>query len=288
MRVLILGAGGMLGHKLYQRLRSGFETFASVRKDLSCYARFKCFDPDFVRSGVDVRRSDDVKRLLDWARPDVVINAVGIIKQLDEANNAICSIEMNSLLPHQLAAASSAVGARFITISTDCVFSGKQGGYTEESPSDAEDLYGRTKFLGEVTQGRALTIRTSMIGRELGTRHGLVEWFMSQKGGKCRGYSRAIFSGLTTIALSDVIAQVITDFPGLNGLYHVATEPISKYDLLHHINASFELGVEIEKDIAFFCDRSLNSDKFRKATGWAPKSWPELVLEMREDSRVYL
>lgn len=277
-----------MGHKLYQRFQSKFETFGSVRKDLSHYAKFKLFDPNTVRSGVDVLRAGDVAALMAWAKPDVVINAVGIIKQLDEAHNAIRSIEMNALLPHQLAAACTTAGARFITISTDCVFSGKQGGYTEDSPSDAEDLYGRTKFLGEVTQGRALTLRTSMVGQELGTRHGLVEWFMSQKGGKCRGYSHAIFSGLTTIALADVIAQLITDFPELKGLYHISTEPISKYDLLHHINTSFELGVEIEKDIAFFCDRSLNSDKFRTATGWAPKAWPELIQEMREDSRVYL
>jgi dTDP-4-dehydrorhamnose reductase len=209
---------------------------------------------------------------------------VGIIKQLRESEDPLLSLEINSLLPHRLVLACRASGARFIHISTDCVFSGKAGRYTERSISDATDLYGRTKYLGEVHGQGTLTLRTSIIGREIETCFGLIEWFLAQKGGRCRGFSRAVFSGLTALALADLLADLIVDHPTLHGLYHVSSDPISKYDLLHLVNEVYQLGTTIEKDDEFICDRSLDSARFREATGWQPGSWRSMIVGMNRDS----
>lgn len=285
MRVLILGGAGMLGHMLCRRWHRRFDVFVTVRKAANYYtARFDLFAPERLMGGVDVKRTEDVLAAFAWSRPDVVINAVGIIKQLKESEDALPSLEINALLPHRLALACRACGARFIHISTDCVFSGKAGRYTEQSISDATDLYGRTKYLGEVHGQGALTLRTSIIGREIETRLGLIEWFLAQKGGRCRGFSRAIFSGLTTLALADLLADIIVDHPRLHGLYHVSSDPISKYDLLHLVNEVYQLGVIIERDDEFVCDRSLDSTRFRETTGWRPESWKAMIVEMNRDS----
>ncbi len=287
MKVLIVGGAGMLGHMLWQRLRRRFDVFVTVRYPASYYRKFNLFDPERLMGGVDVRMYEDVLGALAWSQPDVVINAVGIIKQLKESDDPLLSLEINALLPHRLALACRACGARFIHISTDCVFSGKAGSYTEQSISDATDLYGRTKYLGEVHGQWALTLRTSIIGRELETCLGLIEWFFTQKGGRCRGFSRAIFSGLTTLALADLLVDIIIDHPTLNGLYHVSSDPISKYDLLRLVNDVYQLGVTIEKDDEFVCDRSLDSTRFRKATGWRPEAWKTMIVEMNRDSMPY-
>jgi dTDP-4-dehydrorhamnose reductase len=284
VRVLILGGAGMLGHTLWQRWCRRFDVFATVRKAASYYKTFDLFDPERLMGGVDIRRPDDVLAAFAWSRPDVVINAVGIIKQLKESEDPLLSLEINSLLPHRLALACRASRARLIHISTDCVFSGKAGRYTESSISDATDLYGRTKYLGEVHGQGALTLRTSIIGREIETCLGLIEWFLAQKGGRCRGFSRAIFSGLTTPAFADLLADIIVGHPTLHGLYQVSSDPISKYDLLHLVNEVYQLGVTIEKDDEFICDRSLDSTRFREATGWQPESWKAMIVEMHRDS----
>ncbi len=217
----------------------------------------------------------------------MVINTVGIIKQRKESEDPLLSLEINSLFPHQLALACQARGARLIHISTDCVFSGREGHYTEDSVSDATDLYGRTKYLGEVTGEGILTLRTSLIGREIETRFSLLEWFFSQKNKECKGFSRAIFSGLTTQLFADMVGDVIQEHPELNGLYHVSSNPISKYDLLKIINEVYSMGVTIDKDQEFICDRSLDSTRFQKTTGWRPKDWQSMILRMKEDPTPY-
>lgn len=288
MRVLILGGAGMLGHMLWQRWCRRFDVFVTVRKAASYYAtQFGLFAPERLMGGVDVKRIEDVLAVFAWSRPDVVINAVGIIKQLKESEDPLPSLEVNALLPHRLALACRACGIRFIHISTDCVFSGKTGRYTEQSLSDAVDLYGRTKYLGEVHGEGSLTLRTSIIGREVETRLGLIEWFLAQRGGRCRGFSRAIFSGLTTLALADLLGDILVKHPTLHGLYHVSSDPISKYDLLHLVNEVYQLGVTIEKDDEFVCDRSLDSTRFRETTGWRPESWKAMIVEMHQDSTPY-
>ena len=217
----------------------------------------------------------------------MVVNCIGVIKQLPGAHDPIVSIGINSLFPHRLRALCHAAGARLIHVSTDCVFSGRKGMYAEADPSDAEDLYGRSKFLGEVGGEGAVTLRTSIIGRELSGTSGLVEWFLAQRGGKAEGYSRAIFSGLTSIALARVILDVAASHPELSGVYHVSVDPISKLDLLRLLNDAFDARVEIAPNDRVAIDRSLDSSRFRAATGFTPPSWPDLVREMAEDAKPY-
>lgn len=287
VRVLVLGGAGLLGHKLYQILRPRFDVFATVRKPISFYSRFGIFDPDRIRGEVDLRCVEEILKVFVWSQPDVVINAVGVVKQRVESQDPLLNLEINSLLPHRLALICRARGCRLIHVSTDCVFSGKDGGYDEESASDAQDLYGRTKYLGEVCGEGALTLRTSFIGRELDSKHGLLEWFLSQTGKRCRGFSKVIFSGLTTVALAELVGDLVESHRELCGLYHVGADPISKYDLLCLINEVYDLGVRIEKDEEFVCDRSLDSSRFRSATGWQPASWRAMVAQMKKDVAAY-
>lgn len=287
MRVLILGAAGMLGHKLCQIYRDRFDTWATLRGDPRTLHRYGLLAPDRLLAGVDADNFDSIVRALGVVRPDVVINCIGIIKQLPTAKDPIVSLEINSLFPHRLANLCQAAGARLFHISTDCVFSGRKGMYTEDDSSDAEDLYGRTKFLGEVAGPGSLTLRTSIIGRELQTTSGLVEWFLSNGGGRVRGYSRAIYSGFTTQALARIIADLIEHFPQLTGLYQVSSEPINKYDLLGLLRTSFDLPVEIEAYADFQLDRSLDSSRFRAATGFVPPMWPLMIEELASDRAHY-
>ncbi len=288
MRILILGGSGMLGHKLWQAYRSRFDTWVTVRSSYSNYARYNLFDPERTLGGVDALNFDTVVRALATVRPDVVINSIGIIKQLPTAKDPLISLTINSLFPHRLANLCTAAGAKLIHISTDCVFSGRKGMYTEEDDiSDAEDLYGRSKYLGEVSQAPHLTLRTSIIGRELQTQLGLVEWFLSNQGRKVKGYTNAIYSGFTTLALAEIIAQVIERYPDLTGLYHVSSAPINKYDLLCLIRDVFGLSIDIEPDPTVRIDRSLDSSRFWSVVDFSPPSWPEMIEDMATDTTPY-
>lgn len=286
MRILVWGAGGMLGHKLYQVLAPRLEVFATVRRPASDYDRFNLFNPKQLLGGIDGRRTEDILTAFAWAKPDVVLNAAGLVPQR-ERTDMLEYLEVNSLLPHRLALACQSCGARLIHFSTDCVFSGRLGSYTEDSLPDAQESYGLTKLLGEVRGGKALTIRTSMIGRELNTHQGLLEWFFAKRNGQCRGYTRAIFSGLTTRALAGLTGEIIEKHPDLHGLYHVSADPISKYDLLGLINSSYGLGINVERDAEVVCDRSLDSTRFRIATGWRPDPWAAMVSDLRIDPTPY-
>lgn len=286
-KALVLGGGGMLGHKLYQTLRPVITTFATVRRSSEYYRRLDLFDAGTLVGGVDVRMDDAVERVLDAVRPQVVLNAVGIIKQLKEAHDAVPSIEINALLPHRLARLCAPRDIRLIHISTDCVFSGARGGYAETDRPDPVDLYGHTKVLGEVATPSSLTIRTSMIGREIETQAGLVEWFLSNRGGKVRGFRRAIYSGFTTNELSHLLADIALRHRSLSGVVQVSSDPISKFDLLTLINERYRASITIEPDDEFHCDRSLDSTAFRKRTGYQPPSWPSMIDEMAADPTPY-
>jgi dTDP-4-dehydrorhamnose reductase len=287
MRVLIIGGAGMLGHKAYQLFRRRFDTWTTDLLGYNNYARYDIYDPDRFVGGVDVSNFDSVVRAVADVKPDVVFNCVGIIKQLKAAKDPIVSLVINSLFPHRLANLCRAGGIRMIHMGTDCAFSGRKGGYTESDVSDAYDLYGRTKYLGEVGAPGCLTVRTSIIGRELTTSNALVEWFLGNKGGKVRGYKKAIYSGLTTIALANVVADILEKHPNLSGMYHVASRPISKFDLLCLINEIYGLNVQIEPDDEFACDRSLDGSRFCKETGFNPPTWAEMVAEMHHDPTPY-
>lgn len=277
----------MLGHKLWQVIRGRADAFVTFRQSPGGYERFGIFDPRRAVGPVSAQDFDSIIAALASVRPDAVVNCIGIVKQDASAKDPIASIGVNSLFPHRLAQACSAAGARLIHISTDCVFSGRKGGYLERDAPDAEDLYGRSKLLGEVDSETALTLRTSMIGRELQGSHGLVEWFLGQRGQSVSGFRRAVFSGFTTEALAEIIFRVITRHPGLQGVWHVAAEPVNKFELLSLIKRVFDLDIEIKPDETFVCDRSLDAGRFWRATGLAPPSWPEMIEQMRRDTTPY-
>ena len=284
-KVLVFGATGMLGHKLFTLLseRENLEVFATARsKD----GLSRWFAPELltkILGNVDTNDFDSIERTLAELRPNVVINCIGIIKQLPAANDPIISIAINSLFPHRLALACKAIDARMIHISTDCVFSGDTGNYTESDLPDATDLYGRTKLLGEVEYFHCVTLRTSIVGHELKGKHGLIEWFLSQQG-KVRGFTRAVYSGFPTVELARIIADFVIPNCDLIGLYHVSSAPISKYDLLKLVVKCYGKQISIEPYDNFFSDRSLVSGRFRSATGYKPAPWPELVAKMYEDA----
>jgi dTDP-4-dehydrorhamnose reductase len=282
MKVLILGGSGMLGHQLYAVLSPRFDTYVTLRRTNSELNGL--FDPHRTITGVAAEDLDSVIQAFARVRPDIVVNCIGIVKQQGAAKDPIACLSINSLFPHRLARLCQAANARLIHVSTDCVFSGKKGNYKESDFPDAEDLYGRSKLLGEVQGPGSLTLRTSIIGRELQTQQGLIEWFLSNTGKTVSGYRHAIFSGLTTGALSELVARMITDFPRMDGMWHVAAEPINKFDLLTLVRDTFAVDIQIKPDDGFHCDRSLCDARFRLATGWTSRSWPEMIRDMRSNA----
>ena len=287
MKVLILGGSGMLGHKLWQVFAGRFDTYVTLRQEFDHYRQYKLFDPGHTVSRVSVEDFDSIFRAIETVRPDIVANCIGIVKQSELADDPLASISVNALFPHQLARLCLGRGIRVIHVSTDCVFSGRRGSYEESDVSDAGDLYGRTKFLGELNYDGCLTLRTSMVGRELATSHGLLEWFLSQEGKTVAGYARAIFSGLTTNCLAEVITMIITKQPDMHGVWHIASEPISKFDFLALVKKVYGLRIEIERDETVVYDRSLNASRFREATGFIPPTWTDMIEQMYRDPTPY-
>lgn len=280
MKVLVLGASGMLGNAVMRVLseNKGWQVFGTVRSGTAS----RHFPPDIAASlvaGVDVEDQDALVRVFASVRPDVVINCIGLIKQLADGDDPLLALPINAMLPHRLARLCELAGSRLVHVSTDCVFSGSRGAYVEEDVSDALDLYGKSKFLGEVHDAHAITLRTSIIGHELQSAHGLVEWFLSQQG-RCKGYRRAVFSGLPTVVLAKIIRDVVIPRPELSGLYHVAAAPISKFDLLTLVARQYNKNIEIVPDDAVVIDRSLRADRFQQASGYVADGWPELIKQM--------
>ena len=282
MRILILGGNGMLGHQLFKHLAEDHEIKVTLRQDLSEYEKFNLFHPDNSFSGINVRSADQIIEVLGEFQPQAIVNAVGIIKQRSSARESIPSLELNSLFPHRLAILCKTINARMIHLSTDCVFSGKKGNYREDDPSDALDLYGKSKYLGEVNEQHCITLRTSMIGRELSRKKSLLEWFLAHKG-SIKGFKKAIFSGFTTQELSRIIEMILTQHPYASGIYHVSSDPISKFDLLSLIKRGLNLPVKIIPDKSFVCDRSLDSNKFRQEFSFNPPTWEEMIKELCKD-----
>jgi len=279
MKILVLGASGMLGSTVLRVMseRSDWIVFGALRSDQSDLHRLA--PSATLISDIHVDQPDSLLSALEISRPDAVINCVGLVKQLSIANDPLEAIPINSLLPYQLLKMCKSINARLIHISTDCVFSGAKGKYHEDDLPDATDLYGLTKRLGEIDDPQAITIRTSIIGRELKGHHSLLNWFLAQTG-EVQGYAKAIFSGLPAVELAHVIRDVVLPNPHLNGLYHVASDPISKLELLRLISQVYHKKIHIVPDSDVIIDRSLNADRFYKATGYKPPSWPELVDQM--------
>jgi dTDP-4-dehydrorhamnose reductase len=284
LHILVLGANGMLGNAVLRWFsrQERFHVVGSVRHARGIGLLQPLAPAAHLVAGVDVENLDSLTRLFATARPDVVINCIGLIKQLAEADDPLSVLPLNALLPHRLELLSRVAGARLVHVSTDCVFSGSRGNYHESDRPDAEDLYGRSKLLGEVTaSASAITLRTSIIGHELGSAHALVDWFLSQKAG-VNGYAKAFFSGVPTVELARIIDQHVLPDPGLAGLYHVSADPIDKCSLLQLVAREYGHGIPITPSDEVKIDRSLDSSRFRDATGYRPDAWPELVRRMRE------
>lgn len=280
MRVLVLGGDGMLGHQLLDTLSSGHDVAVTLRHHLDHYRHLGRFHAGNAYGDVDVRQPSRVLEVLADFRPDAVVNAVGIIKQRPEATRPLPSIEVNALFPHRLAAMAEGAGARIVHISTDCVFSGARGGYTEADVPDPVDLYGRTKLLGEVGDAPCLTLRTSLIGLELSSRWGLVEWALGSSG-TIPGYRNVAYTGLTALELSRLIDLLLRRHPGLCGTWHVASAPISKHDLLVTLLAKAGRDQPaVRPDDSVRCDRSLRADAFCSVTGWEPPPWEAMLDEL--------
>lgn len=282
MKVLVLGSSGLIGSTTLRVLseRSDWQVYGSIRSD-SIRPFLPKISADKLISNLDVDNLSSIIQAISEIRPDVVINCIGATKHKKEGNSPLNAIALNAMLPHQLAQVCALAGARFIHISTDCVFSGKDGFYSESAFADADDVYGRSKALGEVTYGGALTLRTSTIGHELQSNYGLLNWFLSQES-SCKGFSKAIFSGLPTVVFAQVIRDVVLKNTQLTGLYHVAAEPINKYDLLQLIAKIYKKEINIECDDNFIIDRSLDASKFNQATGYNPPTWQNLIETMHQ------
>ena len=278
-RILILGASGMLGHDLFRYFsrNTNYLTYGTVRKKTNLPSDIE--RSENIIEGVDAFSFETIKNVFNTVRPDIVVNCIGIIKQLKSATDPIVAITINSLLPHQLAQLSKEHDSRLIHISTDCVFSGTKGMYTEQDQSDCDDLYGKSKFLGEVHYPQSFTFRTSIIGHEINTSLSLVDWFLAQSGA-VKGFKKAVFSGFPTIEIARVIDEFVIPHPELSGLYQVSAEPINKYDLLKLISSIYGKEIDIIPDDIVKIDRSLDSTRFRESTGYFPPSWEKLIQSM--------
>jgi len=291
-RVLVLGATGMLGHVLFRELSllPGHQVWGTLRGEAARH-HFPAAAQPWLLSGVDVLDQDALVQALARIRPQVLINCVGLIKHHRAAADPLRALPLNALLPHRLARLCEACGARLIHISSDCVFAGNRGDYHEDDPPDALDLYGRSKALGEPGAApHVLTLRTSIIGHELETRHALVEWFLSRRQGEADnrgepatvdGYARAVFSGLPTVELATVIGRHVLPVPALHGVYHVAAQAIDKYSLLRLIAQVYGCNINVRRDDRVMPDRSLDGARFNAASGYEAPSWPQLIRRMQ-------
>lgn len=281
MKILVLGASGMIGSAMLRVLseRDDWEVIGAVRSE-NARTHFSTPVAERMVCGTDLLAGDMLARLFATTRPDVVVNCAGLTKHLPAGNEPLPAIEMNALLPHRLAQLCHIAGSRLIHVSTDCVFAGTRGNYKETDFADAADIYGRSKALGEVSGPGMVTLRTSTIGHEIGTKHGLLEWFLSQA--RCSGFTRAIFSGLPSVVFARVVRDIVVADGRLGGLYHVAATPIAKFDLLGLIATAYGKSITIEPDDRVMIDRSLNAERFREATGYVAPAWPSLIAQMRD------
>lgn len=282
MKVIILGADGMLGHKVFSFFyNKGLNAIGTIKEINKNNELFIAKYSKNIKKGFNADNIEDFKKLFYLEKPDYVVNCIGIIKQLDASNNPVISISLNSLFPHKIAEICIKSGIKLIHFSTDCVFSGSKGNYSEEDFPDGTDLYGKSKLLGEVSYSNCLTLRTSIIGHELGTKNGLIEWFLSQNN-EVKGYLNSIFTGFPTLEIASILYNKILK-SDLKGLYHLSSEPISKLELLKIVNRVYKKNLKIIPFENIKEDRSLNSTKFRYSTNYQPPKWVDLIGSMNED-----
>jgi dTDP-4-dehydrorhamnose reductase len=282
MKVLVVGASGMIGSTTFRALSEvgEWQVFGSIR-DVNAKNFFSKQLRACLVEGIDIGHEDNISGLLNQIKPDVVVNCAGLTKHIAGSDDPLISVPINTLMPHQLAKHCKLLGSRLIHVSTDCVFSGEKGGYVEQDTTDAQDVYGQSKALGELYYPHTVTLRTSTIGHELQSQYGLLEWFLAQEK-ECSGYTRAIFSGLPTIVFARIIRDIVIPDKSLTGLYHVAAKPIDKYSLLKLIAEVYGKAINIEENDNLVINRSLDATRFRLATGYIAPEWPELIKQMFE------
>ena len=286
MRILILGGNGMVGHKIYQTLSSHFQdTWVLLRQPLKNFSHKNIFNSQKVIDRIDLSDFLILQSELNKIDPDIIINAAGITTRRGVNLSVYKSILINAALPHLLEEwVSNKKDKRIIHFSTDCVFSGKSGEYNENSDLDAQDVYGKTKGIGEVKGPNSLTLRCSMIGRELDYYTELLEWFLSQKGETIKGFSNVIYSGITTVKMAEFVKDIIVHYPDLSGVYNISSVPISKYELLKLFKDTFGYTIEIEKDTTYKSRKDLLPNNFFKETKFTIPVWSDLIQQLKEDS----
>lgn len=288
MRILILGVSGLIGHRLFQRLSLDHEVFGTLHKSKYAYGHISYLSSQNIIECIDVLQLDILKGVIYSINPEVIINCVGITKRKNEINSLVQTLKINALFPHELTTLSKTNNIRLIHFSTDCVFNGNIGNYSEESFTDAKDIYGRTKALGEISYENTLTIRSSFIGQELIGKTELLEWLLSQNGKKIKGYSNTFYSGVSTLFMSEVINKIIVDFPNLCGLYQLATTtPITKFELLCIAREAFNLDIDIIPDFREFHSPTLIGTKLSREIDLIVPSWQEMMFELARVQEFY-
>ena len=289
MRILILGTSGLIGHKLFQILGKRFGDIHGVlHHDGSVEKAASLFDNENCYFNVDVLDTHKIKKILNEIKPDVILNCAGITKRRPEINDPLLAIGLNALFPHKLAQWAKEHNCRVIHFSTDCVFDGKIGDYTEDSLTTGEDAYGRTKALGEIQYDHTLTIRSSFIGRELSVFSELLEWLIAQEGKTIKGFTNAYYSGISTLEMSRVVGDIIEFHQGVSGLRQLSCiEPISKFELLCLARDAFGVNVEIVPDGNFTIKPTLNSDKLKSEINLSIPSWPQMMADLAADNEMY-
>ena len=282
MRILILGADGMIGHKIAQSLED-FELILASRKSISLKSigiiKGKMVQHNLITDSLDL--------LLDSTTPDIIINCAGITTRRGVEDNIVNTRLLNSELPHKLDSWANLNSKKLIHFSTDCIFSGNRGNYLDNDFADADDIYGKSKALGEVDSPNTLTLRCSMIGRELYNFTELFEWLKKNKNKKIEGYSNTFYSGITTVRMGIILNQILKKNLNLSGIYNISSTPISKFDLLTKLSNAFNLNVEVKQNTNNKSNKVLISEKFTEITGIYPPNWDDLISEFKEDCEKY-
>jgi len=285
MKIVILGAAGLIGHKLYQIMQAaGHDTYGLLHGKKSAFPKIDFLQTDLIIESVEVMDFDKLHGILHVIQPDVVLNCIGITKRKEEVNDPVQALGVNALFPHRLANLAKDMNFRVIHFSTDCVFNGEAGNYNEESNTTGEDAYGKTKALGEIRYPHTLTIRSSFIGRELAGKTELLEWLISENGNTIKGFTEAWYSGVSTIFMAKTVLDIVENYPNISDLHQLSTpEPISKYNLLCLARNAFKLDIEIIPDSSFEIKPTLDGTRLKNAINLSIPTWQDMMNELAAD-----